>query len=358
MGNYHIKDGTPGDYLAHYGVKGMRWGVRKEDELSPRELAAHNEKTKEYMGQISTLPGPKTRAEGEANLAANQAKFEAKFQPSQPKDDGKFKLSDAQKKALFITAGVGAYVGLNMYGEKLAGKALGGMMGGKPNWVQDMDGLAGKPVPSSGHYQDLVSYSQAHTWFAGNYLTDSAFARPAYEIPAGTTFHRISSHSDEKDFKPGTYSTHSEADFNRYMSGFSGELGGQNAKLHHVTWQNKEPTKVPDLTTVLDHLGRTMQQSTGASKPPKAKEVMQAYNSMSGGGWDSGHARGLMDSLKKSGYGALVDEMDAGVIGSTPIVFFGHEHATSKQSSPLSQKSFKEAESKLLEIEKPPGRKP
>lgn len=355
MGDHHIKPGKP-DELVHHGVKGMKWGVRKEEERNPRELAAHNEQTKEYMGKLSELPRPRTRAEGEANLRENQKKFEAKFAPSQPEDDGKHGLSDAQKKALFITAGVGAYIGLNMYGEKLAGKALGGMMGKKPNWVQDMDGLAGKPVPSSGHYQDLVSYSQAHTWFAGNYLTDSAFARPAYEIPAGTTFHRISSHPNEKEFKPTTYSTHSEADFHRYMSGFSGELGGQSAKLHHVTWQNKEPTKVPDLTTVLDHLGRTMTPPGG--KPPKTKAVMAEYNSMSGGGWESDHASRLIESLKKSGYGALVDEMDAGVIGSTPLVFFGHEHATSKQSSPISKQSFQESESKLREIEKPPGRKP
>lgn len=35
MGNSHVKPGSPGDILEHYGVKGMRWGVVNEDDESP-----------------------------------------------------------------------------------------------------------------------------------------------------------------------------------------------------------------------------------------------------------------------------------------------------------------------------------
>lgn len=39
MASYHVKPGSPGDILEHHGVKGMRWGVRKEEETSGRALA-------------------------------------------------------------------------------------------------------------------------------------------------------------------------------------------------------------------------------------------------------------------------------------------------------------------------------
>lgn len=40
--HYHEKPGTPGeirDVLEHYGVKGMRWGVRKQEDTAPRDAA-------------------------------------------------------------------------------------------------------------------------------------------------------------------------------------------------------------------------------------------------------------------------------------------------------------------------------
>lgn len=37
MGDHHIKPGSPGDILEHHGVKGMRWGVRKEEDSGSSE---------------------------------------------------------------------------------------------------------------------------------------------------------------------------------------------------------------------------------------------------------------------------------------------------------------------------------
>lgn len=41
MAEHHIKPGSPGDVLEHYGVKGMRWGVRKEEETSSRPSSSN-----------------------------------------------------------------------------------------------------------------------------------------------------------------------------------------------------------------------------------------------------------------------------------------------------------------------------
>jgi hypothetical protein len=39
VGDHHIKPGSPGDILEHHGVKGMRWGVRKQEDLAGRDPA-------------------------------------------------------------------------------------------------------------------------------------------------------------------------------------------------------------------------------------------------------------------------------------------------------------------------------
>lgn len=44
--DYHEKPGTPGDILDHSGVKGMRWGVRKEEESVSRDSRGMIEPTK------------------------------------------------------------------------------------------------------------------------------------------------------------------------------------------------------------------------------------------------------------------------------------------------------------------------
>lgn len=377
MGDFHIKPGTP-EELVHYGVKGMRWGVRKERELTGREAAAHNEETKAWIAARNQLT-PLTGAAAQANFAQNQQKFAAKFAPSEPGSSGWDGLSDGQKKALMVAAGVGAYIGVSYAAQKyLEGKqdkALADLMdkfdeldklgldGGDdftssptPDWVEDIQSLAGQPIDPK-KFEGLVAYSQGNTWYGGDYTTDKAFARPEYEIPAGHEFHRISTKPNETDFNPTTYSTHSIEDYNRYVAGFSGEKFG--AQLHHVTWTSTEPVKVPNLTTVLGSLHKVMQEDPllkGATITQK--DVLDSYNAMSGGSWESHQSVKLVESLKAQGYGAIVDEMDAGVIGATPVIFFAHENATPKKSTPIDKKAIKEAHKALIEIENPPGRKP
>jgi hypothetical protein len=70
---------------------------------------------------------------------------------------------------------------------------------------------------------------------------------------------------------------------------------------------------------------------------------------MSGGGWSGPREKSLMKALRARGYGAIVDEMDAGVIGETPLVFFS-EHVSSKASVPITPQGIAQAEQSLIEI--------
>lgn len=46
MDNRHIKPGSPGDILKHHGVKGMRWGVRKEEDSGSSGISTPAAQTK------------------------------------------------------------------------------------------------------------------------------------------------------------------------------------------------------------------------------------------------------------------------------------------------------------------------
>lgn len=59
MRDYHKKPGTPGDILQHHGVKGQKWGVRREGSSSST-LAKHGELTTEGRSFIKKAMGDKT----------------------------------------------------------------------------------------------------------------------------------------------------------------------------------------------------------------------------------------------------------------------------------------------------------
>jgi len=216
----------------------------------------------------------------------------------------------------------------------------------------------------------LKSTSVLSSWAGGSYIQPESFARPEFEIPAGNTFHRISTVAEDSfSGVSGTYATSDLADYNRYVATFRQEKGTfhgtEMAALHHVTFNSTEPVKVPNLTTVLGTMKGVLADEVnsgnviGPSKPPKVlassisnTSAMSAYNALSGGGWSSSRSHALMDALHARGYGALVDEMDAGVIGDHPLVIFPStaKSFTHKVAEPLTKEAIDAAESNLTEI--------
>lgn len=356
MSDHHIKPGSPGDILTHHGVKGMRWGIRKEEEsggqpsggkVGPREAANTNSSIKAYMAASKQLDAePLTSAQVVKNLDQAQAKFDAKFTdgPS-PSSKGKIgqvpehneSLKDkwnnlsSDQKQLIIKTGIGVAV--------IGGLAIAGHRNRKAILA-----LAGKPIENK-KFNSHVLQTQLKVWGNGNFCKGDAFTRPAFELPAGHDFYRLTT-STETGFRDATYSLHSMEDTKRYIANFRHEKG-PSVKMNLVRFTANEPTKVPNLHTVLGSLKEELGQS---GYKISDKEVLKKYNDLSGGGWNSETARGLISRLKEKGYGALVDEMDAGVIGETPLVFFNNHVANPKEVAPLTEKVIHNAESSLIEI--------
>lgn len=93
------------DFLAHHGMKGMHWGVRKEDKPGSTELTAKEHKILEKFDPDGS----------------NSERLMAMYGPDEGLVQKKSRLSKGQKKALKIGAGI-AVAGLLIYGLKKYGK--------------------------------------------------------------------------------------------------------------------------------------------------------------------------------------------------------------------------------------------
>lgn len=336
-------DDLVGLYLKHYGVKGMRWGVRKEDEpAKPRKTAAEKLTGRrlgnaaleaEYRKAVATMPKP-TPNQQAAHLQANQSKFAAKagFSPDDIPEDKKWKPTG--KQVALGVAGL-AVVGLVGYSAYKYGKVY------PPGEI-----LHNTPEANAKAFNLQVMKSKMMSWGGSNYLYPSSFEQQDYSLPAGHTFHRISKYAEDS-FRGATYATHSTEDYHRYLTAFRHELG-PGAKLHHVTFQATEEIKIPALTMRLETMREVLSDRWGKDVPHE--DAVRWYTKLSGGSWDDPIADGFFEALGKKGYHAIVDDMDAGVIGDSPLVIFKPSSFSSKSASVIKAEHIKEAESLVKEL--------
>lgn len=337
----------PLDELAHVGVKGMRWGHHKKEEpavgrqrskkavkstADAKNSANENALAKKYMA----IPEKKrSKAEAEKALAENHKKFLNKFAPNDGSTEKKG-LSDKQKALLKLGIGAAVIGGVMAYSAYSHNKN-----------IKQMTDMAGKAIHLE-EYKKNVGQSMFKTWSLSGYIQESSFARQEFTLPAGHTFHRLSTAAESTfaPVKPGTYSTHSIEDFNRYLAVFRHEKAADS--LHHISWTVKEDIKVPTLATTLETLREHLSREQGSEVSHEMAKTV--YQEWSGNGWDLNTHKTFFKSLTEKGYGAIVDEMDAGVIGETPLVFFAHHLASEKSAKLVTPEAIKQAESSLIEI--------
>lgn len=158
-------------------------------------------------------------------------------------------------------------------------------------------------------------------FFAG-FSNKKAMDRPEFTIPKDTIFQRLSNHREDSTSygvnKP-VYSTFLSNDKKVY--GASAEFGSKGLSVNFTA---KGDTRVPSINTTVAHLKQVLAQGD----PHKAsywndERTLYEYKQMSGGDWTSPTAQKLFTSLKSFGYGAIVDDMDAGYLGDAPVLFFG-----------------------------------
>lgn len=341
----HISEESRDLELFHYGVKGMKWGVRRTD----KQLAKANSSEKSsdrsdgkskaelksaYLAAGKTdKPDKLSKSEQAKSLAENQKKFLEKSGFSEediatPNSEKGWRPTKKQVATVVVGA---AAVGLIAYGSYKLDKYY--------------NPPPGSLVPAN-QFKDLAMMSKISSWVGDDYIKPSSYDQKEFTLPVGHTFHRISKFA-ESDFSMGTYATASTEDFNRYVTAFRGELGSKQ-KLKHVTFTATEEIKVPDLVTRLDTFRKAYNDVY--KKDIDEAQTLHMYKLNSGGSWNDEIAESFFGALKKQGYSAIIDDMDAGVIGEAPLVMFDTAKFSSKVAVDLTPEAIKAAESNVREL--------
>jgi hypothetical protein len=328
------------DFLEHFGVKGMRWGIRRD--LHPDGSGT----------SVSTLKDTKASEKAEAvkSIASYETRSLEKLNPS-VSDGEKSRFTPEQKKALKIAAGVAVTSAVLAFGVYEAKN--------NPEAIAKIASMAGKKI-SPEEFKSNIDFSKAYSWQGNAVLKSSIVNHSEFSIPAGSTYHRIS-RDVENSFNPITYATSSAEDFNRYLTSY-GHVG---KNPQHVSWKSNSEIKVPALPTVLGTLHEAMHENY--SSAPRAvkknldakaigknylspENVQRVYSAHTGSHWTDSVATSFISRLKQKGYGAMVDDMDAGVLADNPIVLFSPEKMGAKKSVPNTEAVIAEAKRNLTEL--------
>jgi hypothetical protein len=345
------------DFIAHHGVKGMKWGVIRTDRALGRSKGSGGEtpksSEKDFSKAVGEFYGKKSdkelNANGErklkiqSNIVHDHVKLNKGVEPSDPKasDLKSGGLTRNQKIAL----GVGAAAALSVaayYGHKTLNDTSLFSKEQKP-LTKNQALLSKHDDPEA---RKLTGDKFASEWstlfgtkvdpdishaigFPGNFdqglKSKASFNRPEFTIPKSMMFTRYSDHAETgTDYGKGTYTTFLDNDKKSY--GRSSQFGD---KKYALTFQATEDIRVPSVNTVLRELA-TVRKNLGLDHDDKS--VAGSYYGLSGGGWQSPLSKELIVALKSKGYSAIVDEQDAGKLGDLPMVFFGEtKQVTAKE---------------------------
>lgn len=336
------------NFLAHYGKKGMKWGVVNDDD-TPSSKRSSKDEVKTSSDGMSKAAAKYYKNKTDAELNADgkkklQAKADKVFPHTKDsKVDGEDptagdlkegRLSRNQKIALGVGGAV-ALGALAYYGnQKLNAKQPSPFTINTPNppvesllnrtstrvdpraskidsHRREMDALFG-PEENRGDYPERRSAT-----FHAGLRSGKAFDRPEFTIPQSTTFQRLSNHAETGEgYSKGAYATFLKNDNRSY--GSSEEFGRYRQTL---TFQPTKEVRVPSTRTVLEVL---KQDRSTASRQLTDDETIEIYHrEVAGGDWQSPSNQRLMSALKSRGYSAVVDDADAGGMGDLPVVFFG-----------------------------------
>ena len=328
-------------FLTHHGIKGMHWGVRRD--LHPSESGASTATVKDTKASAE-------KAKAVKSIASYETRSLDKLSPS-VSDEEASRFTPEQKRALKIAAGVAVTSAVLAFGVYEAKN--------NPDAIAKIASLAGKKI-SPEEFKSNVDFSKAYSWQGNAVLKPSIVNHSEFTIPAGATYHRIA-RDVEHSFNPITYSTISEEDFNRYLTSY-GHVGGNP---QHVSWESNSGVKVPGLPTVLGTFHEAMHENY--SKAPRdvkkaldaraigknylsPENVQREYSRRTGGHWTDSVAASFVSRLKEKGYGAMIDDMDSGVLADTPIVLFSPEKMGAKRSVPNTEDVIAEAKRSLTEL--------
>lgn len=330
-------------FLSHYGVLGMRWGVRKEDELVGRKRVAA-EKTKANLRATVDNNSDilrKNKYAAVANLDAAKT----------PRSEAEAAAIRARNKKIAIGVGVGLTVaaGALLYAankdkvDAAVSEALAKLSGKKPETnIQRMPGdysLYQKHKINITTEQDAVKANFLSEWLRHDAHRTDTITQQAYEklstdelrLKAGQTLHRVTTNGGEV-LRDGAYVSFDPDDANRYKAFLpplwktNGFGGGPNifSMSMSATSELTSPSaknRVDIFTTLLKN-DKEFAKYWHYDRGDAHKFALSRYNKMALNLCDRDNVatKKYLAEVKRLGYNALVDDNDAGRLARTPLI--------------------------------------
>ena len=393
------------EFLAHYGKKGMKWGVVNDDDDASSSNSKSDSKTpKSGVGgsaaaikKLSPEDQKKvTKAAAELNAFAEKngpgakvlgAKYGNGIPDAAPPDTRNF--YQRNKTAINVGAGL-AVAGLAAYGgykyhENVQKKSSAlqlerqDELKRKARKMMEEDearAFAAKSPEEQARIRKLQSEQESLNSLMGDYnrkVQDKIIGQfdpktldtNPVNLPAGKILKRISMDDEKTVRSGGFYASHDDDDVERYkavLPTYWKQWGKSNTDGYVVNLRADKPVKAPSQREAYDIYSEMLRTNPDFRKTVDpfngfrtvSPEVMarNTYRQMSTS-WldDKNPAVGqYFNEVKKRGYNALVDENDAGSLSKQPLRLLDGEMFSLQPSSRLTEQEI--GETQIREAEK------
>lgn len=338
-------------YLAHHGIKGMRWGVRKERETTPldasdKEIVAKLEPHGYDSDRMRRMFGPSSD------------------KPSE-KDNEKFQLTDKQKRMLKTGAKVAVAAalvyGLHRYGESVQKKALG--INDAPEEFLDF---------WTDHQK--TSLLRGKKGFSPEFI-EGLSSEPLTFSP-GSILKRISTEA-ETDIRPGGfYAAFKDEDVQRYQAvlpAYWKQWGFGATEGHIVSLEAVQEVRAPSpkktyemFRDILDKPVDYYDFAQGSDVKTNVRDSFKTALGMHGAddetlmrrafphaalNWnddDNQITKHFFERLRSEGFNAVVDINDAGSLSDTPMRVLDGSLFKIAGTEPLTKEAIATARDNIL----------
>lgn len=248
MGRYYndFNDIRGSDELAHYGVQGMKWGIRRYANYDGTLTTEGQRKYGTYQNFARSSEGQKmlSQSKGQQSSSPRYTKIQNGVKTKQPnqqvQEQPKKSLSTKQKVAIgaTVTAGVVAVTGTVI------------AIRNHHNMMEYESALGNKAMQDMSAKWRSMSVGDKAKAIASNAKT-SWHDRDGAVLDAGTKFHRMETGANAAKAERGVFVTYKPADYDKYKADFVGE------RLKKVRKDADEALKTGNLEKYNDLMNNT-----------------------------------------------------------------------------------------------------
>lgn len=318
------------DFLAHYGVLGMRWGIRKDRKGgksggSSKKKSENNELNSTEVGVLNKMFGDR---------GVDPSGMHAKYGPNSlsGKEKEPFRLTDGQKTALKVAGVIGVGVGLYYLNKELP---------------YHMGPLADVDPASKRFFKDQAKHLSKRS--LDDLTTESV------NLSAGSILRRVSTAKEHSVDSAGFCAAFKPQDVDRYKAaipvfwkiwGIDKGNGGHITKIKAATGV-KAPSQRETLNLFNQFIKEKPSQAIGLRANDSASFFGFAHI------WSTkGNSQGqaFLDYVQGKGYNALIDINDAGALGETPLRIISGKGFSVVGNERLTPAAIKTAQSTITRI--------